>query len=74
MARSQSSHAGCGHEDSACHHGRKAGALVNKYMLIFLLLSIVLGLWSSPRARKGGMVAALTVGLVLFFLFFPDKL
>lgn len=47
---------------------------MNKYMLIFLLLSIVLGLWSSPRARKGGMVAALTVGLVLFFLFFPDKL
>jgi fucose permease len=43
-------------------------------MLAFLLLSIVLGLWSSPRARKGGIVAALTLGMVLFFLFFPGKL
>lgn len=46
---------------------------MNKYLLIFLLLSMGLGLWST-RARKGGIVAALTVGLVLFFLFFPNKL
>jgi hypothetical protein len=48
---------------------------MNRYMLGFLLVCMVLGLWAPTRARRvTGVVTALTIALALFFLFYPNKL
>ncbi len=48
---------------------------MNRYMLGFLLVCLVMGLWAPARAKRlTRVVTALTVALVLFFLFYPNKL
>ncbi len=48
---------------------------MNKYLLGFLLVCMLMGLWAPTRDRRlAGVVTALTVALVLFFVFYPNKL
>lgn len=44
------------------------------YMLLFLFLCIILGLWSPVKARLGYLVAILAVLLVAFFLLAPTRM
>ncbi len=44
------------------------------YMILFLVLCVVLGLWSPPKARRSWIVAALAVLLVLFFFISPSHM
>lgn len=41
------------------------------FMVLFLVLCLILGLWGRPNAKRGWMVAALAVALVLFFVVAP---
>ena len=43
-------------------------------MLVFLVLCVILGLWSKPKAKRGWMVAALAVALVVFFIILPNRM
>lgn len=44
------------------------------YMLLFLAACMVIGLWSSTRAKRAGVIFALAVALIVYFLLFPTKL
>lgn len=47
---------------------------MNKYIMVFLLVCLVGGIWLPTRNKLGRLVLALTIGLVLFFLLYPNKL
>lgn len=44
------------------------------YMLAFLLISIVVGLWAPPKKAFTGLIVVLAVLLVLFFMVSPSKM
>lgn len=41
------------------------------YMILYLLICVILGLWLPPKAKAGYIVAVLAVLLVAFFLIAP---
>ena len=45
-----------------------------KFMLVFLVLCVVLGLWSPPQAKRGWIVAVLAAALVIFFWATPQHM
>jgi hypothetical protein len=47
---------------------------MNIYLLGFLLVSLIIGLWSPRRMKLIGLVAAMVAGIVLFFFVFPSKM
>jgi hypothetical protein len=47
---------------------------MNKYMVLFLLGCLVLGLWMPAGKKMGSILVMLTAGLVFFFLLYPNKL
>lgn len=44
------------------------------YMALFLILCLIVGLWSPTRAKRGWIVGVLAVVLVLFFLVSPSHM
>jgi hypothetical protein len=47
---------------------------MNKFIMVFLLLCLVGGIWLPIRKRLGNVMLAMSVGLILFFLLYPYKL
>jgi hypothetical protein len=47
---------------------------VNVYILGFLLLCLVVGLWTPRKVRAPAVVVTLASALVLFFTLFSSKL
>jgi hypothetical protein len=47
---------------------------MNRYMLLFLAICMVIGLWAPIQKRKDRLIVLLTVGLVVFFFLFPNRL
>ena len=45
-----------------------------KFMLVFLVLCVVLGLWSPPKAKRGWIVAVLAVIMVAYFFVSPSHM
>lgn len=45
-----------------------------KFMLAFLALCIVVGLWTPPKLKLASLIAGTAVLLVLFFLVVPRYL
>jgi hypothetical protein len=43
-------------------------------MLVFLMASVVIGLWEPAQARAGRLILVLTAALVIYFFLYPDKL
>lgn len=41
------------------------------YMILFLVACVILGLWSSPKAKRSWIVAVLAIGMIVFFLISP---
>lgn len=44
------------------------------FMLLYLAVCTVIGLKSSTRVRRTTQIFMLTVALIAFFLFFPNRL
>jgi biotin transporter BioY len=44
------------------------------YMLAFLLVCAVIGLWAPAHTKRGRLIFALAAALVIFFFIYPDKL
>jgi hypothetical protein len=47
---------------------------MNPYMLLFLGVCMVIGLWAPTQKRLNRIIVALTVCLIVFFVLFPGKL
>lgn len=44
------------------------------YMLLFLVLCLIIGLWSPTKAKRGWVVGVLAVTLIVFFLVLPYRM
>jgi hypothetical protein len=47
---------------------------MNKYMLLFLVACIVIGLWAPTQKRMGRVILLLTACIVVFFFLSPSHL
>lgn len=47
---------------------------MNRYMLLFLAICMVIGLWAPTRQRMDRLIVLLTICLVAFFFLFPNRL